>query len=201
MPAAVPAALGGISAFVGYGSGSNPVARSYLKTGSGIPGSFLDTNIPQGLVNQSLNSGGVLGRYDFTVLPPVAVTNPGAQSNTEGDTVSLAITATDSTGGTLVYAAPGLPNGLSINSTSGLITGTITPGASVDSPYTTTVTASDGSYSNTQPFIWNVSNPVAITNPGTQSNTESDTVSLAITATDSTSATLTFAASGLPQVG
>ena len=57
----------------------------------------------------------------------VTVTNPGNQTGTVGTAVSLQIHATDSASGqTLTYSATGLPAGLSINSSSGLITGTPT---------------------------------------------------------------------------
>ncbi len=70
----------------------------------------------------------------------VSVTNPGSQNSTAGTAVSLQIHATDSASGqTLAYSAAGLPAGLSISSSSGLITGTPTT-AGTSSP---TVTARD----------------------------------------------------------
>jgi len=61
----------------------------------------------------------------------VTVTNPGSQTSTVGTPASLQIHATDSaTGQTLTYSATGLPAGLSINSSSGLISGTPTTAAS-----------------------------------------------------------------------
>ena len=57
----------------------------------------------------------------------VTVTNPGSQTGTVGTAASLQITATDSASGqTLTYSATGLPTGLSINSSTGLISGTPT---------------------------------------------------------------------------
>ena len=70
----------------------------------------------------------------------VTVTNPGSQSATVGTAVSLQITATDSaTGQTLTYSATGLPTGLSISSSTGLISGTPTTAGTS----TVTVTAKD----------------------------------------------------------
>src|SRR6266566_2532400 len=70
----------------------------------------------------------------------VTVTNPGSQSSTVGTAVSLQIHATDSASGqTLTYGATGLPAGLSISSSSGLISGTPTTAATS----TVTVTATD----------------------------------------------------------
>ncbi len=70
----------------------------------------------------------------------VTVNNPGAQSGTVGTAKTLQITAGDSASGqTLTYTASGLPAGLSINSSTGLVSGTPTTAAS----YSTTVTATD----------------------------------------------------------
>ena len=60
----------------------------------------------------------------------VTVTNPGNQTGTVGTATSLQITASDSASGqTLTYSATGLPAGLSINSSTGLISGTPTTAA------------------------------------------------------------------------
>lgn len=140
-----------------------------------------------------------------TVRSPIVLTNPGAKSNTEGQTITtLSLSATDATSGTLVYAASGLPAGLQIDPVTGDITGTVAPGATLvasDStviPYVTTVTASNGSYSDTQIFTWTINSPVVLTNPGTQTATEGDTISLSLSATDATMGTLSYAAVGLP---
>jgi NedA-like, galactose-binding domain/F5/8 type C domain/Putative Ig domain len=104
----------------------------------------------------------------------VTVTNPGAQNSTAGTAASLQIHATDSASGqTLAYSATGLPAGLSISSTSGLISGTPTTagtsnvsvtakdttGASGSATFTWTVSAGGGScpaQSNTPNFGPNV---------------------------------------------
>jgi hypothetical protein len=55
----------------------------------------------------------------------VTVTNPGNQSTKRSTAVRLQIHATDSASGqTLTYTATGLPSGLSVNSSTGLISGT-----------------------------------------------------------------------------
>jgi serine protease len=70
----------------------------------------------------------------------VTVTNPGSQTGTVGTAKSLQISASDSASGqTLTYSATGLPAGLAINSSTGLISGT----PSTATTYTTTVTARD----------------------------------------------------------
>jgi serine protease len=84
----------------------------------------------------------------------VTVTNPGNQSSTVGTSVSLTIHASDSASGqTLTYSATGLPAGLSINSSTGVISGTPTTA----STYTTTVTAKDTTgASGSTTFTWTV---------------------------------------------
>ncbi|MFE9599126.1 putative Ig domain-containing protein [Streptomyces hokutonensis] len=84
----------------------------------------------------------------------VTVTNPGSQSTATGSTASLQISASDSAGATLTYSASGLPTGLSISSSTGLISGT----ASTAGTYAVTVTAADSTgASGSASFTWTVS--------------------------------------------
>ncbi len=147
----------------------------------------------------SSNTGGPLSTVAYT-WSPVTVTNPGTKSSTEGGSPSVSISASDSIyGSTLTYAATGLPPGLAINSSTGAISGTVGTGAAANGPYTTTVIASDGSFSGQTTFTWNVASPITLTNPGTQSNAEGGSVSVTLSGTDSISgSTLTYSAFGLP---
>ncbi len=85
----------------------------------------------------------------------ITVTNPGNQSTTTGTAVSLQIHASDSaTGQTLTYSATGLPTGLSISASSGLVSGT----PSAAGTFNATVTATDTtSASGATTFTWTVS--------------------------------------------
>jgi cellulase/cellobiase CelA1 len=107
------------------------------------------------------DTSGVSGSASFTWTisggngNTVSVTNPGGQSGTVGTAISgLQIHATDSAAGqTLTYAATGLPAGLSINASSGLITGTPTTAGTSN----VTVTATDGTgASGSASFTWTV---------------------------------------------
>jgi len=122
----------------------------------------------------------------------VTVTAPGNQTGTVGTAASLQVNATDSgSGQTLTYSASGLPAGLSINSSTGLISGTPTAAATS----TVTVTAKDGSgASGSSTFTWTVSasggsggtcgtTNVALNQPTTASSTENSSF-LAADATD-----------------
>src|SRR5207247_2386484 len=97
--------------------------------------------------------------------PEVVLLPPPAQHNAEGDTVSLALTAEDAQGGTLTYSATGLPSGLNIDSSTGVIAGDVASTASANSPYSVTVSAAHGSFQSSQTFTWAVSH-VLLVNPG-----------------------------------
>lgn len=79
------------------------------------------------------------------------------RSDTEGDAVSIAPEASDPDGDDLNFSASGLPPGVSIDSDSGVMSGTIGFGASASSPFSTTVTVSDGTGGNdTESFTWSI---------------------------------------------
>jgi hypothetical protein len=84
----------------------------------------------------------------------VTVTNPGSQSTTVGTAVSLQVSASSTNSGSLTYAATGLPTGVSISGSTGLISGTPTAAGS----YSTTVTVTDSAgATGTASFTWTVS--------------------------------------------
>ena len=103
---------------------------------------------------------------DVTVNPvnddptATAISDP---SNVDGESVNLDVSGNFSdvdTGDTLGFSASSLPTGLSIDPTTGVISGTLDTSASQNSPYSVTVTASDGNGgSASEAFTWTVSNP------------------------------------------
>ncbi len=173
-----------------------------LQTLTGVANNTVLTESASATTTTSLTPWSVTTGSTTTTVKwfgPITVTNPGTQSSTEGSSASLSISATDDDGGTLSYAANGLPPGLTINSSSGAISGTVGVGAAANGPYTTTVIASDGSNSGQTTFAWNVASPITLTNPGTQSNAEGGSVSVTLSGTDSISgSSLTYSAFGLP---
>ncbi|MFB7505517.1 putative Ig domain-containing protein, partial [Streptomyces broussonetiae] len=119
----------------------------------------------------------------------VTVTNPGSQSTTTGSSVSLQISASDSGGASLTYSASGLPTGLSINSSTGLISGT----ASTAGTYQVTVTAKDstGATGSTS-FTWTVgsggggcTSSQLLANPGFESGSTGWTATSGVITNDS----------------
>ncbi len=137
--------------------------------------------------------------FTINVGGEITIAPIAAQTNYELDSVSLSVSATDSSSGTLTYSAVGLPAGLSINTATGTITGTIADGASANGPYNVVVTASDGTYSASQAFTWNVNNPITIQSVVTQDWSAGQTINLQIQATDMIpDVTLHYVATGLP---
>jgi serine protease len=84
----------------------------------------------------------------------VTVANPGSQTGTVGTAAGLQMSASDSASGqTLTYSATGLPAGLAINSSTGLISGT--PTTAGTSSVTVTATDTTGASGSTT-FSWTI---------------------------------------------
>jgi len=147
------------------GTCTPPTAHSVLCTATGAANTY---NGPTGW---GTPDGLTAFQSTSTTGNTVTVTNPGAQTGTVGTASSLQIKATDSASGqTLTYSATGLPAGLSISSTTGLITGKPTTAAT----YSVTVTAKDTTgATGSASFTWTISTASSgctaaqlLTNPG-----------------------------------
>ena len=126
----------------------------------------------------------------------VTVTNPGSQTGTQGQALSVPLTATDSESYPVSFSSTGLPAGLSISS-SGVISGTPSEGGS----FAVTVTAtSDTGAAGSTSFSWAITpDTVTVADPGDQAGTQGKAITpLDISASDSGSLPLSYRASGLP---
>ncbi len=164
---------------------------------SGTPASAGDYAVTLTATDSSGFSG--TRTFDWTVTNTVSVTNPGALSDQSGAAINpVDVTASDSSStATLTYSATGLPAGLAIDPTTGVISGTPTTAGTSS----VTVTASDDSgYSGSASFSWTVANTVSVTNPGDQSDLSGAAITpVDVTASDSSStATVSYSATGLP---
>ncbi len=131
--------LAGNDVFAGTNQSSNPdglypIRNGYdMATGLGSP------------------IAGTLGPSLCADAAQLTVINPGTQSGTVGQPTSLAIHATDSAS-TPQFSATGLPAGLSINSTSGVISGVPATAQTA----TVTVTAADPVTEHSVTFTWTI---------------------------------------------
>ncbi len=142
-------------------SGTGLTARYGLNEGAGAS---VGNSIPAGINGNAVN--GPLWVTGFPVSsgnqPPVFVTDLLDRTNAEGTVVSFDVDATDpNPGDTLIYSATGLPNGISINGGTGVVSGTLS--ATSAGVHSVTVTVSDGSLSDSEPFTWTVTEPSAAT--------------------------------------
>jgi subtilisin family serine protease len=114
---------------------------------------------------------------DAPVATPLSITNPGNQTTTAGTPVSLTMKAADGAP-PYTWSASGLPGGLTINPSTGVISGNPTAAAvaaAATSTVTVTVTDAGGATASTS-FTWTVNAPSTcagsgqkIANPGFES--------------------------------
>jgi hypothetical protein len=130
--------------------------------------------------NFTVTAANALGNKSAPVTVPtitqdsgaIKVTVPATQLNLNGDNISgVPVTATGTGSTPITFTAKNLPPGLTIDSTTGVISGTIATTGSNNSPYNVTVTAHQGTDSHSTSFSWVVtpsssaSLPFSLTNP------------------------------------
>lgn len=135
--------------------------------------------------------------------PPMVVT-PGNQTSAEAAVVSLPVSATVQGNGTLAYSVAGLPLGLAINPSTGVISGTVdySDAETSGGTYTVTVTTSANGLAGSQTFTWTVTNtnrPPVVTSPANRTSAEGASVSMAVAAYSPDNNSLTYSATGLPK--
>jgi hypothetical protein len=139
---------------------------------------------------------------DWTVNQTiVTLTNPGNQTNVDGQSFGgLQVSASDTASHPVVFSAAGLPSGLTIDPSTGTIGGNIANNASLNTPYSSTVTATDtaAGVSGSTTFSWVVNATVVLTNPGDQTNQGLDSVNLPLSTYISNGSTPNYTATGLP---
>jgi len=115
-----------------------------------------------------------------------------------GDVVSLQTIASDGQNNPLNYFADGLPEGLSIGTTTGMISSSVAGSADA---YKVSVHVNDGTLIAMVNFNWTINpsnNAPQVTNPGGQISTDGYVISLQVSANDGEANTLHFTVDGLP---
>ncbi|MEW6427388.1 MAG: putative Ig domain-containing protein [Thermodesulfobacteriota bacterium] len=143
-----------------------------------------------------------------TIQIPVSKTNRaplldpiGNKSVAEGATLAFTVSATDQDGNTLAYSATGLPTGATLDPATGAFSWTPGYDAATASPYSMTITASDGSLTASETIsvtVTDTNRPPLLTAIGAKSVAENSLLSFTVAATDPDNTPLTYGATGLP---
>ncbi len=94
-------------------------------TSSVISGTYTVGGSYQPTVTASDDTVSSSQSFAWNVTSPLTFTSPGDQANNESDSVALTFQATETGNPTFTYGATGLPGGLTLNTTSGLVSGTV----------------------------------------------------------------------------
>ena len=123
----------------------------------------------------------------------------GSKTVAENSALTFTASATDADGDSLTYSATGLPTGAAFNVTTRVFSWT--PGYSSAGTYNVTISATDGSLSDSETVAITVTNtnraPV-LSAIGSQTVAENSALTFTASATDADGDTLTYSASGLP---
>jgi hypothetical protein len=188
-----------------YGATNLPGGLSINAATGRISGTLTFTSAGSYIVTATVSDGSLLtASQTFTwtvtnVNRPPTLTQPTNQTSAENATISLQLAGSDPDGNALSYSATGLPPGLALNPSTGLISGKLT--LSSAGTYTVSATVSDASLTNSKTFTWTVTNtnqPPVLVQPANQTNARNVAVSVQLVATDPDGNALTYSASGLP---
>ena len=149
------------SALITLQAGQRYYIEALMKEGAGGD-NFAVGWQPPGAAGPEVIPGIYLSPWVPNRLP--VVTNPGARSNVVGFAASLQIQASDADGDLLTYSATGLPTGLTIQPTTGLITGT----SSAIGNFNVALSVTDNKGSpTTAAFTWSIVQTLTLNTPVT----------------------------------
>ena len=163
-------------------------------------------------VTISVSDGALSASETFTITvgnvnrPPVLSPSPiGNRTLSVGQTLMIAITASDADGDALTFSSANLPTGATLTpSGPGAATFSWTPAATQTGSFANvTITVSDGALNDAEIFTITVAGtnanlPPVVTNPGSKTVTEGQLLSFVIVGADPNGDVLSFASANLP---
>jgi type II secretory pathway pseudopilin PulG len=176
-------------------SGTLPAGLVLSASGliSGVPTVIVTNTALSVTVTDAFGRTGV-GSFAWTIVAAPTVTTPATQTSTVGRPASLAVVST-CPNTPCVFTLTNPPPGLTINATTGLISGTPTT-AGTYATVTVTVTDADNAAATSSAFTWKVLPAPTVGAPGSVNATVTGAESVAIAYTCPT-ATCTIALTGL----
>jgi uncharacterized protein (TIGR03437 family) len=168
---------------------------------SGTPATNTGTPFSVQVTVTDANSASATKAYSLSVNPALVITSPASLPVGIPSVVytTTTITASGGSGAPFTWAASGLPTGLSINASTGVISGT--PANNNGSPYSVqiTVTDSSGLVYTTRTYTLIVAPPLSITGPASLPSAVVNTsyAPVPVTATGG-SGSYSFSETGLP---
>jgi hypothetical protein len=142
--------------------------------------------------------GAAINFENVDIEAPIALVNPGNQSSRLGKPITPVTIQATGGNGARTFSAFNLPLGLSIDSQTGVISGTINPSVFPNSNYGVSLRVQDLTGSSTVAIVWSVLSGFELANPGTLAGQLFTSVSQQITLLNNFDTTATFAAQGLP---
>jgi hypothetical protein len=97
--------------------------------------------------------------FSWSIIDPINILDPGTENFSVGASVNVSIKASDTHTGTLSYFASGLPAGLTINCSTGVISGTISNSPQAAGSISSRVTVSDGTDGAHTNIYWDILTP------------------------------------------
>ena len=110
--------------------------------------------------NQTYNFSYAVG-FNWTVTPSILMQNPGNQTSMVGSAIDLPIVVTRSFGQPVTFSASSLPLGLTIDPTTGVISGSVGPQLSSSTDFNVDIHATDGTVDGDVTFNWHVGQAAA----------------------------------------
>ncbi len=179
-----------------YGALNLPAGLEILTDTGKITGTVTGIGFYTVTVTVDDSNGGVVETIftmDVNDIPEIDAIED--QMNNVNDAVSLQIAVSDEYKTDFVFGSDNLPDGLTLDPATGLISGTVTAAGT----YSVDVSVVDGAEGADElSFVWLVNTPPAVTDPGDQTGMVGDIINLPVVATDADGDNLAFSAEGLP---